>query len=89
MSLKLCHLAYHAGVRAPNALMHVHVECSCGAKVDMSPYYDLVNKGVDPQEAWDRALPVIKDNTVHGFWTLDVLAGTSGNFPNCPLPEVL
>lgn len=60
----------------------------CGAAVDMGPYYKLLDKGVDPNEAWEKAMPQIKANMVHGFWRKDIMAGASGYSPYCPLAEV-
>ncbi|KAK9834016.1 hypothetical protein WJX81_002998 [Elliptochloris bilobata] len=62
----------------------------CGASINMKPYYDLVEAGVDAGEAWERAKPEIEANTLYATWRRDFVAGGIGGGRGrfCSLSEI-
>lgn len=48
--------------------------------MDLQPYYDLVDKGVNPHKAWKQSREQIRERTVYGKWNADHFVAKVGSY---------
>ena len=47
---------------------------SCGVEYDVNPFLKRVERGMDPDAAWQEAQPEIDSRATYGTWLRDVYA---------------
>lgn len=88
----LCVLRPHCSTMALPVASAVHPATalrSCGVEYDVSPFLKRVDKGVDPDTAWQEVQPEIERRAKRGTWVRDAhLTGPDESGRWCHLYEI-